>query len=756
DGSDGTAEGSYTFTRTWTAIACDDSGNETTQTHDQQFTVNDEIDPMVTIAGPADYAADLAADCTVDTAPGAAGEATASATDNCDSDVAIDITYEDSALEYTCDDSDGNAEGSYTFTRTWTATATDDCGNTSSDSHTQTITVSDVTAPELSAEAPADAVVELDGNCEADLSTDALGYATQTSSDGCDSDLTVETDYSDSAPEYTCSGDDDQLDGSYVFTRTFSFTVTDDCGNSTSTSVDQLITLQDNIDPSQTIETLDPVTLFLDGECETDRSDAATGVPAITTDDNCDSDVANVLTYSDSPNVYTCDDGDGSAEGSYTFTRTWTSVATDDCGNENTVTTSQDITVLDEMAPQFTATCDIANGEVVEYACGDDNQNGINDIFDFIQIPDACDVEFADNCDSEVTLDFSSVESGYLPTEDIANYCMPADPEATENGETCDDRDPEAIRLFNFPNGESFTLVEGGSSIIEIAPDSTMHIVLDTEDGNGGGFIFEATYEGGHDWNEWLALPGMQNYKKDCADIFPGIEIWTEWIYYIMDNGTMTGTGTFAGSSFDLAHQPMNAYYGLQIGEGANNKNENYGGSAWFFYTGELVVDGVSQGALSSSGDIFFDMDCCLGWQIDYSYTITDDCGNSTDFAYTDLGTGEFDNLDNVTVSGGDHTPIDITGGVSSLKDPIRITGLQPNPTNDYSTLGFVVNNNMRLRIDLYTMSGQFVQELFDGNASEDVQYVLDIDANSLSGGMYQVRLSSSDYVVVKKLLVSE
>ena len=756
DGSDGNAEGSYTFTRTWTAIACDDSGNETTQTHDQLFTVNDEINPTVDISCPDTYSTTLDADCMADTTPAAAGQATAVADDNCDSDVMIEITYVDSAPEYTCDDSDGNAEGSYTFTRTWTALATDDCGNTSSEDHIQTITVTDETAPELSAEAPADAVVQLDENCEADLSTDALGYATQTSSDGCDSDLTVETDYSDSAPQYTCSGDDDQLDGSYVFTRTFNFTVTDDCGNSTSTSVDQLITLQDNIDPSQTIETLDPVTLYLDGDCATDRSDAATGIPAITTDDNCDSDVANVLTYEDSENVYTCDGGDGNAEGSYTFTRTWTSVATDDCGNQNTVTTSQDITVLDEMAPQFTATCDIANGETVEYACGDDNQNGINDIFDFIQIPDPCDVEYADNCDSDVTLDFSSVESGYLPTEDIANYCMPSDPMAIENGETCDDRDPEAIRLFNFPNGESFTLVPGGSSIIEIAPDSTMHIVLDTEDGNGGGFIFEATYDGGHDWNEWLDLPGMQNYKKDCADIFPGIEIWTEWVYYVMANGTMTGTGTFAGSSFDLQHQPLNAYYGLQIGEGANNKNENYGGSAWFFYSGQLVVDGVSQGMVSSSGDIFFDMDCCLGWQIDYSYTITDDCGNSTDFAYTDLGTGEFDNLDNVTVSGGDHTPIDITGGVSSLKDPIRITGLQPNPTNDYSTLGFVVTNNMRLRIDLYTMNGQFVQELFDGNASEDVQYVLDIDANSLSGGMYQVRLSSSDYVVVKKLLVSE
>jgi hypothetical protein len=467
--------------------------------------------------------------------------------------------------------------------------------------------------------------------------------------------------------------------------------------------------------------------------------------------------VANVLTYTDSPNVQTCSDGDSADEGSYTFTRTWTSVATDDCGNENTVTTSQDIAVLDEMAPQFTNTCDIDNGSTVEYACGDDNQNGLNDIFDFIQLPEACDVAYADNCDSEVTLDFSADSSGYLPTADIANFCMPSNVETIENGETCDDRAPEAIRLFNFPNGESFTLVDGGISIVEIAPDSAMHIVLETTDGDGGGFIFDAVYEGGFDWNEWLAEPGMHNYKKDCADIFPGIEIWTEWIYYVMDNGTMTGTGTFTGSTFELQHQPLNAYYGLQIGEGANNKNENYGGSAWFFYSGQLVVDGVSQGMLSSSGDIFFDLDCCLGWQIDYSYTVTDDCGNSTDFAYTDLGTGEFNNLDNVTVSGqGDHTPIDITGGITSLKDPIRITGLQPNPTNDYSTLGFIVTNNMRLRIDLYTMSGQFVQELFDGNASEDVQYVLDIDANTLAGGMYQVRLSSSDYVVVKKLLVSE
>jgi hypothetical protein len=62
----------------------------------------------------------------------------------------------------------------------------------------------------------------------------------------------------------------------------------------------------------------------------------------------------------------------------------------------------------------------------------------------------------------------------------------------------------------------------------------------------------------------------------------------------------------------------------------------------------------------------------------------------------------------------------------------------------------------MRLRIDLYTMTGGFISELYDGNASADAQYVLDVDAGDLSSGMYQIRLSSNSYVLVKKLLVTD
>ena len=933
-GIDSNPEGSYNFTRTFTVTAVDCNGNTTVETCTQFINTFDITAPTIDLTCPATATVQHDENCAADLDPANTGSAFAQAMDDCDTEVTITYSYTDGASTETC------GAGGYEFTRTWTATATDDCGNSSNTSCDQLIIVEDNIAPVPSITCPADATVNLDDNCSADLSTAALGMATGSGTDNCDPSVTVEVTSEDGAATYTCAGDDAALEGSYTFIRTFTATATDACGNSASTSCEQTITVLDEIAPTQTFPNLPTDTVYLDLDCEADLTPAL--IPAPTASDNCDSDVAATVTYEDNaasfgslfgevsvevetyaehstgdltgmttyrvyavlpaegdflssisgegqfstqlrsttsfyqhplgaatPNnlnpilygsfpeleydsfvtigldqqpdagagegainvagtwapafenggdvvlngnfggawfalngdsngnapadrrvlvaqlttdgdingqifaqvfpqgdganaqLYTaaigegCEGDDATIEGSYIVSRLWTSTIVDDCGNESTANAAQYIVVLDTIAPQFTNTCDIENGETVEYTCGDDNGNGVNDIFDFLETPAACAPSYIENCDSEVALTMTADTMGYVPTGDIANYCMPATVEAIANGETCDDRDPEAIRLFNFGGGESFVLVDGGSSIVEVMADSTLHIVLETTNAAGdAGFIFDAIYDGGHDWNEWLALPGMHNYKKDCAEIFPGIEIWTEWIYYVMDNGTMSGTGRFAGSEFTLSHQPLNAYYGLQVGEGANNKNENYGASAWFFWTGEYVLDGASQGTMASSGDIFFDLDCCLGWQIDYEYTVVDDCGNSNGFSYSDMGTGEFGSGANSTVSG--HTPVDITAGTSSLKDPIRITGLQPNPTNDISTLGFVVSNNMRLRIDLYTMNGGYVAELFDGNASEDVQYMLDIDATTLSSGMYQIRMSSNDYVLVKKLLVSE
>jgi len=163
----------------------------------------------------------------------------------------------------------------------------------------------------------------------------------------------------------------------------------------------------------------------------------------------------------------------------------------------------------------------------------------------------------------------------------------------------------------------------------------------------------------------------------------------------------------------------------------------------------------VSQGLMGSSGDIMLDLDCNLPWSVDYGYTATDACGNPTQFSYTVTGDAD-QGGDTPTVTGETgHQPFDISL-VGDIKEPIRVTGLMPNPTNDVSQLGFVVSNNMRLRVDLYTMDGSLVQELYDGNAMTDVEYLMTIDADGLDAGMYQIRIASNTYMAVKKLLVTQ
>ena len=53
------------------------------------------------------------------------------------------------------------------------------------------------------------------------------------------------------------------------------------------------------------------------------------------------------------------------------------------------------------------------------------------------------------------------------------------------------------------------------------------------------------------------------------------------------------------------------------------------------------------------------------------------------------------------------------------------------------------------------TMSGSLVQDLFQGNVFSNTPMTLEISTGNLDAGMYQVRLNSRDFVVTKKLLVT-
>ena len=153
------------------------------------------------------------------------------------------------------------------------------------------------------------------------------------------------------------------------------------------------------------------------------------------------------------------------------------------------------------------------------------------------------------------------------------------------------------------------------------------------------------------------------------------------------------------------------------------------------------------------SGDVFGDLDCCLAYDITRDYTVSDCAGNETSFGYTVSMTGEGcdDSDGGVIGNNGDDANSDLV----TLKDLIVIESLMPNPTSDNSTLIFETGDDISVNISLMTMSGALVQDLFQGNVFANTPVTLEISTGNLDAGMYQVRVNSRDFVVTKKLLVT-
>jgi len=253
----------------------------------------------------------------------------------------------------------GNSCQNRQIVRTWTAT--DDCGNSISD--TQIITVEDNDAPVLSS-IPADMSIECG----------TLSNAPNvTATDNCDAN--VDVIFAETITGNTC-------DAQQII-RTW--TATDDCGNTSSAS--QTINIADDTPPVLTGVPADTTT-----EC-----DAIPQPNLVTVTDDCDADIELVLTSTEI---------EGECKDNYTIIRTWT--ATDNCGN---VTEEQQIiTVEDTQAPIIVLINplleNLENGDTIHYQCD-------ADIFD------VNDATLSDNCDAEPTLIFIELVIDYNPCATI-------------------------------------------------------------------------------------------------------------------------------------------------------------------------------------------------------------------------------------------------------------------------------------------------------------------------------------------------
>ena len=364
-------------------------------------------------------------------------------------------------------------------------------------------------------------------------------------------------------------------------TRTF--TATDACGNTVSGQ--QVINIEDTTQPVF-VEALPADTVV---EC------SSVPAPAVlTASDNCA--LVEVMFEEVETDVV-----DGCAQ-TYILTRIWT--VADACGNTNSHT--QTVEVVDTTAPQFTHSGGLLNDEVVSVA--------YDDAYGHVTLPEIVSPTASDNCqeaevcDSTATADANAMLTEILGLEDNIAYLSSVDatglnnpfltggeyttgvlttPEVMADGQTCDNNPvAHGVRLFNFAGGEYYTTDAG---TVTLNADGTVHVSMEVRkfDDADALLVVNAYFASLMTWDEWLDT-GTRKLQVRLRVGRPH-----RWKYTtLLDSSSITGAGSLAGTHLELTHQPMNEYFGFQFGEGANNKNGNFGFSGWFYYDGTLVVDG--------------------------------------------------------------------------------------------------------------------------------------------------------------------
>ncbi|MFZ6053331.1 T9SS type A sorting domain-containing protein, partial [Halocola ammonii] len=634
-------------------------------------------------------------------------------------------------------------------------TATDACGNTVE--QTFTVTIVDTQAPEFEY-VPADAAYSCDeeyvledavafdscsnasvevseeiipGDCENNYSivrtftaTDDCGNsseATQTivisdeeapvftsvpqgNEISCDEELPSEmATAEDNCGIATVTFEDETIEGdcanSYVIERTF--TAVDVCGNSATASVsyyvyDNTAPVFDSLPEDVTVECAGDVPAFADLTATDNCGDASVEMVADTLEmDECGNMVINV---------------------SYT--------ATDACFNSSSA--SYSITVEDITAPEF-----VSQPEDLVLDCN-------------AEVPAPEELEAIDNCDSDVTVEYSEEFIGDAPAEGSVSDCIATNPQGVSPA--------WSLWLQDFANGQDYYVLAPNTTASWVTyPDGSAILtgeVVSTANPNNG-WTIEVEFENGMDWASWSSQPFPTNFKDDngYTDNDP---LYEDWTYYIMNgsNASLTGTGGYAGSFINLSHAPSNLYYAFQEGIGANNRSEAYGIGGWFYYDGVLVEGQIEQEA-EGAGDFAFELDCCPQYEIVRTWTAIDCSGNITTISQNISFDSEADDVPGKDTNDAESALQGASQGQSGMAN-------YPNPATEKSTVTFNLNEDDRALLEVYDLAGNKVAELFKGQVEGGEDYKVDMDVRGLPTGIYIYRLTTGKEVLTNRLIITK
>ena len=441
------------------------------------------------------------------------------------------------------------------------------------------------------------------------------------------------------------------------------WTATDQCGNQT--QHEQRITIVDELAPVFVNPPSDLVANCI--------SLPEAGLLVAT--DNC-SEVSVSLEI-------TSTEGDCPTE--YEELRIWTAV--DACGNSSQH--AQLITVIDDIAPIL---INVPEDVVVE--CD--------------EVPEVPEVTALESCGEEVEVIFEETISEVSGDESCT----------MENAVTSF----ESIALW-LPGidgvGANYIFTEAGGSIVTDPATGDKHLtgeVFNTLNANQR-WMIDIVIGQERNWDEWSANGG--DYKDD-ANVAG--DHYLDWNFYVLNSelSSLIGLGDFEGSTLSLTHMPASLLYGFQLGQAANNRNDAFGMSGWFFYDGN--INGVE---VHGPGDVIVELDCCPEQRIVRTWTATDCAGNTT------------------TVS----QIIDVVNQIdfdpNSMIYPDAPAAFEVSGTEgEFFLVNFISPENGRANLTMVDSRGQEVEEMDELQVLKDGVYQWKIPKGNLSRGTYFFSLS--------------
>ncbi len=395
-----------------------------------------------------------------------------------------------------------------------------------------------------------------------------------TYSDLCDPELTAVYN-----GEVRTDGD---CPNNYTLTR--SWTVTDDCGNSTTKS--QVITVQDTTAPTFTAP--GDTEIYTDSKCEFNASPDVTG-DVEDEMDNCSDELQ--ATYED---VIT----DGPCEGSKVITRTWSLV--DECENaaDDQV---QIITVTDNVAPTFTAPADAT------IDCSESTDPTNPNVGDVVDEDDNCTAVLEATYEDVITEGDCAGNYTITRTWSLVDACGN---EADDQVQTITVQDTTAptlndgVTLPNYFNGinecapDADTAIDYGLSEAEIAAyftDDCSTVVVEKE--------VKSYIENDCGW----ALMFGYTISDDCGNEYGSIKI------------SYAGSDQSAPELSDGAELPQ-SISGLTCKSDAPDAPKAS-------VIAELYEDNCSDVTVELIREYESESNC--DWSFEYEYTVTDACGNA-------------------------------------------------------------------------------------------------------------------------------